>query len=195
VNTGSDARSKLVGSLRDKQYRHQFASAVIRRGLAEQIREMRLRRGWTQADLANASGKVQETISQLENPNYGSYTIKTLQRLAEAFDVALIVRFAPFSELASWVTNMSAEDLAVPGFEHDPGLAPSGVHGELTLTAQAMPPMKIDMTPLGRQFRSSLPKHTYRPAFTPRDPTPVSEITVAKPNAAPELPQYTLAAA
>ena len=121
---GTDGRARLIESLRDKEYRHHFASAGIRRGLAEQIREMRLDRGWTQADLARASGKVQETISQLENPNYGSYTLKTLQRLGEAFDVALIVRFAPFSQLADWIAGLSPQDLAVPDFDHDPGLRP-----------------------------------------------------------------------
>ena len=93
--------------------------------MAEQIRETRLNRGWTQADLANASGKVQETISQLENPDYGSYTIKTLQRIAEAFDVALIVRFAPFSELADWMADLSPKNLAVPDYDHDSDLHPT----------------------------------------------------------------------
>jgi transcriptional regulator with XRE-family HTH domain len=124
VNTGSEVRDKLIESLGDRTYRHLFASASSRRAIAEQIREMRLSRGWTQADLAKASGKVQETISELENPNYGSYTYKTLQRLAEAFDVALIVKFAPFSELVRWMTELSPEDLAVPDFDRDPGLSP-----------------------------------------------------------------------
>ncbi len=80
---------------------------------------MRVSRGWTQEELAQASGKVQETISQLENPNYGSYTLKTLQRLAEAFDVALIVRFVPFSDLVDRMANLSPEDMAVPDYNHD----------------------------------------------------------------------------
>jgi transcriptional regulator with XRE-family HTH domain len=113
---------KLLERFRDKTYRHLMASQLVKRGLAEQIHEMRLDRGWTQAELAQASGKVQETISQLENPDYGNYTLKTLQRLAEAFDVALIVRFAPFSELAHWITDLSPEKLAVSNFDHDPGV-------------------------------------------------------------------------
>lgn len=119
-----DERRELIASLQDKERRHYLASALIKRGLAEQIREMRDDRGWTQSELAQASNKVQETISQLENPNYGSYTIKTLERLAAAFDVALFVRFGPFSELVNRLVNISPEELAVPEFAQDSGLRP-----------------------------------------------------------------------
>lgn len=119
-----DEREALIASLQDKARRHRLSSALIKRGIAEQIREMRDERGWTQAELARASDKVQETISRLENPNYGNYTINTLARIAAAFDVALFVRFGPFSELVDHIVNISPEDLAVPSFAHDPGLDP-----------------------------------------------------------------------
>jgi transcriptional regulator with XRE-family HTH domain len=134
ASTEREGRDKLVESLRDKRFRHAFASASSRRAIAEQIRETRVSRGWTQSELAQSCGKLQEVISQLENPNYGRYTYRTLERLAEALDVALIVRFAPFSELVRWMRELSPEDLAVPDFEHDRGLLPSR-HGELNATA------------------------------------------------------------
>ncbi|MDQ3542110.1 MAG: helix-turn-helix transcriptional regulator, partial [Chloroflexota bacterium] len=61
--------------------------------VAEQIRDLRQRREWTQAKLAQQSGKTQETISQLERDDYDRYTVQTLRRLADAFGVALIVQF------------------------------------------------------------------------------------------------------
>ncbi len=124
TSTEVSERDELLKSFRDKRRRHHLAGVSIKRGLAEQIREMRSDRGWTQSDLARATNKAQATISQLENPDYGSYTIRTLERLGEAFDVALIVRFAPFSELATWVANLSPQDLAVQDYEHDSGLLP-----------------------------------------------------------------------
>ena len=72
---------------------------------------MREARGWSQAELGRRVGMRQETICLLENPSYGRFTLRTLKRLASAFDVALIVRFAPFGELAAWTTNLSSEDL------------------------------------------------------------------------------------
>jgi transcriptional regulator with XRE-family HTH domain len=130
----------LLAAMRDKSRRHHLAFVVTKRGLAEQIREMRLARGWTQSELARATDKVQETISQLENPNYGNYTIKTLQRLAEAFDVKLTVRFDPFSELVRWMTELSTEDLAVPDYDHDPGLIPTPSRVETAGTEDAFRP-------------------------------------------------------
>lgn len=130
-------REELLGLLKDRERRHFLASVMTRRGLAEQIREIRLARGWTQAELARATGKVQETISQLENPDYGSYTLKTLQRLAEAFDVTLTVRFEPFSELVRWMTELTTEDLAVPDYEHDPGLHILGAYVATKQTANS----------------------------------------------------------
>jgi transcriptional regulator with XRE-family HTH domain len=76
--------------------------AHIRNGVAFQIRAMRRERKWRQEDLANAIGSKPTQITRIENPNYGSHTIATLRRIAAAFDVALIVRFAPLSELVRW---------------------------------------------------------------------------------------------
>jgi transcriptional regulator with XRE-family HTH domain len=119
AGTDSTAVNEFLSSLSDKEYRHYFVAEMIKSGIAEQIREMRDRAGWTQEDLAQATGKRQSTISQLEDPDYVKFTISTLQRLAEAFDVALVVRFEPFSRFADWTANMKPDDLAVPGFAED----------------------------------------------------------------------------
>ena len=70
-------------------------------GLAFQLNLMREARGWTQEELARRCDMAQETISRLEDPNYGRYTLKTLKRLAKTFDVGLLVRFVSFGELGS----------------------------------------------------------------------------------------------
>jgi hypothetical protein len=63
---------------------------------------------------------AQERISVAENPNYSRFNIKTLKRIASAFNVALIVRFVPFGELVNWELNISSETLAPPSFDEDP---------------------------------------------------------------------------
>ena len=72
----------------------------------------------------------QSAISRLESPDYGNLNIKTLRRIASAFDVGLIVRFVPFSELGDWVSGtprtnpgLSSNSLAVPSFEEEEGEA------------------------------------------------------------------------
>ena len=109
---------QIWNSLRDKEYRREFASNVDT-GLAFQIRMLREKYGWTQEQLANKTGKKQETISQWENPSYGSYTLNSLRSLAAAFDVGLRVTFVPFSELVNWNANLTPERLAPKSFNEE----------------------------------------------------------------------------
>ena len=111
-------RQQILRSLENSEYRREFA-ADIGTGLAFQVRLLREDRGWTQEQLAHQMDKQQETISQWENPDYGRYTLNTLRELAAAFDVALLVRFAPFSELVDWSINLTPERLAPPSFDEE----------------------------------------------------------------------------
>lgn len=114
-----DEYRELIRSFRDSEYRREFATEQVAIGLAFQIRLLRESRGWTQEELAQRTSKAQETISQLENPNYGRHTVSTLKKLAAAFDVALSVRFVSFSELASRTVRLTPQDLAPPSFDEE----------------------------------------------------------------------------
>src|SRR5438876_279312 len=118
----SARRRQISASLRDKEYRDAFVEEHIDTGLPFQIRAMRQDRGWTQGELGQRTGMAQESISQLESSSYGRFTLRTLKRLASAFDVALMVKFVPFSRLVDWQAELSPEDLAVPSFDADTGL-------------------------------------------------------------------------
>lgn len=112
-------RHELMDSLRDEEYRRAYADEQVSAGLAFQIRALREDRGWTQRDLAEQTGAAQPTISQWEDPDYNGYTLKTLKRLAAAFDVALLVRLVPFSGLAEWTFGLTPQRLAPPSFEKE----------------------------------------------------------------------------
>lgn len=122
VSTTSVRRRQIVSSLQDKEYRDALADAYIGTALTFQIRAMRQARGWTRAELAERAGMAEATIALLENPNHAKFTLRTLKRLASAFDVAPVVRFVPFSQLVDWIDKLSTSDLAAPSFEHDAGL-------------------------------------------------------------------------
>ena len=119
-----DPRNSMIDALRDRDYRHSYVASHITEGLALQIRALRESRPWTQVQLGDRAGMSQVAISRLEDPDYGRFTLNTLRRLAQAFDVALIVRFAPFSELVDWTLGLSPEALSPPDFEHDAALTP-----------------------------------------------------------------------
>lgn len=112
----TSARDQIVESLADKEYRDLFVSEHIGQGLAFQIRALRKERGWSQDELGQRAEMKQASISQLEDPDYGRLSLSTLKRLASAFDVALMVKFAPFSELVEWTTELTPRDLAPPSF-------------------------------------------------------------------------------
>lgn len=128
-------RRYFADRLADRQYRDRFVHANIAQGIAAQIRAMREANGWTQAALGNVAGMKQSAVSQLENPDYGRASLTTLKRLAGAFDVALVVRFEPFSELMKRSGSLSPADFAVPSFDDDPGLRGDGTSDEEVTTA------------------------------------------------------------
>jgi len=80
---------------------------------------MRESKGWTQAQLAKAAGMKQSRISVLENPDYETMNLLTLRRLARAFDVALSIKFVPFSELLSESVGDTEKGYYVTFFEND----------------------------------------------------------------------------
>jgi transcriptional regulator with XRE-family HTH domain len=106
--------------------RAQFVDSQVNKGIALQIRALRDRQGISQIELAEKTGMNQNAISRLESPRRGRPTISTLKRLAEALDVALVVRFVPFSQYAKWYSGIpyvesgiSTESLAVPNFTEE----------------------------------------------------------------------------
>jgi transcriptional regulator with XRE-family HTH domain len=113
-------KEKLLSNLKDKEYRTAFISSHINNGIPFQIRTMRNNRNLTQEELAVLTNMKQAAICRLENPNYGNFTLKTLKEVASAFDVALIVKFVPFSELVKWDLNLSSESLDVISYKDDP---------------------------------------------------------------------------
>jgi transcriptional regulator with XRE-family HTH domain len=77
-----------------------------------------------QAALARESGMTPNNLSRLESPDYGKQTISSLKRIADALDVALVVRFVPFDQYIDWLSatphldhGIRPEALAVPSFE------------------------------------------------------------------------------
>ena len=132
---------------RGPEARASFSSSHVDKGIAYQIRALRDRQELSQEDLAAKVGMNQNAISRLESPERGRPTITTLKRLAEAFDVALVVRFVPFSKLVKWVSGtsfvedgLSTESLAVPNFEDE---LKSG-----TFEWQKVPVLKVSQAPI-----------------------------------------------
>jgi len=113
IRRGKKARAKLVSSNLDK-------------GVAFQIRAIRDQQELTQANLAREVGMTQNNLSRLEDETYGKHTLSSLKRVAEALDVALVVRFVPFSQYIDWLSSTSHLDLGISAA----ALAPASFESE-----------------------------------------------------------------
>ena len=78
------AHRTMWKALADKAYRHAYAAAHVGDYLAMQVHSMRVRRGWTQAELADESGNSQPQISKWETSCEG-VNLNSLHKLAAAF--------------------------------------------------------------------------------------------------------------
>lgn len=61
--------------------------------LAQQIRQIRLRLGYTQKDLARKLGVIQQYISKIENGRE-NVSVDTLARIADAFGKGLVIKLS-----------------------------------------------------------------------------------------------------
>jgi transcriptional regulator with XRE-family HTH domain len=111
--------SNLWRRFRSKNYRDAFVLLQLKKGIPFQIGAMRKKLGWSQEQLAEASGLTQGVISRAENPDYGNLTLNTISRIAAGFDVAVVVRFVSFSNLVQWFENLSEEAVQVPTFTEE----------------------------------------------------------------------------
>jgi ribosome-binding protein aMBF1 (putative translation factor) len=76
-----------------------YEAARLAYELGKAVREMREQRGWTQSQLADAAGLTQPAVARFEAGGTVP-TIPVLERLANALDAQLVVRFAPRTSAA-----------------------------------------------------------------------------------------------
>jgi transcriptional regulator with XRE-family HTH domain len=156
----SSKRRSFIDRLKDSTYRHALVASYIKNGIAFQIRSMRKAAGWDQKTLAEkalGNADLQSMISRYENPDYGKYSLRTLLDFAKTFDVALQVRFVPFSELVRFDQEMPNSNLAVPSFSAELS------HGHLSEVAQSNTASVVPMV----RVAAALPSENfYRPEQT-----------------------------
>lgn len=111
--------SKLIAKLKNRKYRDAFVASQINIGIPFQLRALLKASTWTQQQLAEKADMLQPRISAMLKPGGAKFTLETLKRLATAFDVALIVKFVPFSELARWSEEFDPDSFYVPTFEQE----------------------------------------------------------------------------
>lgn len=84
---------RLREDLRDPQFRRAFEKERKRLRIALQMAEIRRKKRLSQKDLARRMGTSQQVISRLESGDYDGYTLKTLEKFAQATGSRLVVEF------------------------------------------------------------------------------------------------------
>ena len=113
---------RLWNFLKNADYRRGFAIAHVGGTLAAQIYTLRTKFELTQSALAKKIGSTQSQVSNWES-DCETVSLSTLHKIAEAFDVGLLVKFVPFSELAREATSSNPINWLVPSFDDDTPLA------------------------------------------------------------------------
>lgn len=102
---------RLFEEFADKDYAHVYVDEFLNAWIATQIKVLREQRGWSQAQLAEKAEMKQGRVSRLEDVGYGSWSISTLKRLAQAFDLTLTVSFDSFSSKILEIERFSRAEL------------------------------------------------------------------------------------
>jgi len=117
----------FLEKLKSKKWRHQFMAGAIAKSLAITVRENRKVRGWTQAELGKLVKMSQPVIARLETKSgMERVSVRTLVRLAQAFDCALIIKFEAWGDtgvvpgFVTWVFGFTAEGTVVRKFAMAP---------------------------------------------------------------------------
>lgn len=123
-------RSKMISKLiKGRDTRESYIRSKLSVLLPAQIRSLRLRRKKTQAELGSEAEMKQARISVLERIGEVSFSIETLIKLAAAFRVGLIVKFAPMSEMLRWENGFQPDAFDVVPIEDDMAFIYAGTAG------------------------------------------------------------------
>ena len=107
-------KSELITRLKNnRRYRDAYIRAKANVNIPSQVRALRLRLGMTQKDLARDAEMKQPRISAMERPGATQFNLETLIRLASAFKVGLVVKFASFSEMLNWENEFRQDSFDV----------------------------------------------------------------------------------
>lgn len=105
--------------MESKKYRDAYVAAQLAIGIPNQLRALRARRNLTQDQMATLARMNQSRISELEKAGERRLTLETLKRIASALDVALEVRFVPFSQLIRNSEAFDPDSFYVMSFEEE----------------------------------------------------------------------------
>ncbi|MCI0529690.1 MAG: helix-turn-helix transcriptional regulator [Nitrospira sp.] len=88
-------QERLREDLKDPEFRKHFEEERQALALALKIARLREKKGLSQKELAKLMGTTQQAISRIESGEYEGFSLKTLEKVAEATGTRLKIEFVP----------------------------------------------------------------------------------------------------
>jgi len=108
----SPIKLNIAEKLKDKVYFHKFFRGRAQDEVANQIKELRVRRDFTQTELAKKLSTHQSAVSRLERAAYSRWNFNTLWNLAEALDARVRIIFEPMEDIIRQYEELEREEYA-----------------------------------------------------------------------------------
>lgn len=86
-------QSRLLEDIKDPEFKKHYQEERQALKLAMKIAELREKKGLSQKQLAELMGTSQQAISRIESGEYDGFTLKTLEKIAEATGMRVKIEF------------------------------------------------------------------------------------------------------
>ncbi len=86
-------RSRLREDLKDPEFKAHYEEKRQALKLAIKIAKLREKKGLSQQQLAKLMGTSQQAVSRIESGEYEGFTLKTLEKIAEATGTKVKIEF------------------------------------------------------------------------------------------------------
>ena len=86
-------QSRLREDIKDPEFKTHYQEEKQALMLAMKIAELRDKKGLSQQELAKLMGTSQQAISRIESGEYEGFTLKTLEKIAEATGMRVKIEF------------------------------------------------------------------------------------------------------
>ena len=86
-------QSRLREDIKDPEFKKHYQEEKQALKLAMKIAELRNQKGLSQLELAKLMGTSQQAISRIESGEYEGFTLKTLEKIAEATGMRVKIEF------------------------------------------------------------------------------------------------------
>jgi len=86
-------RSRLREDLKDSEFKAHYQEERQAIKLAMKIAKLREKKGLSQQQMAKLMGTSQQAVSRIESGEYDGFTLKTLEKIAEATGTRVKIEF------------------------------------------------------------------------------------------------------